>query len=54
MRSAWFITVTGCPAISVPAGTTADGLPIGVQLVAWHGADRALLEVAGAVEALLA
>ena len=54
MRSAWFITVTGCPAISVPAGTTADGLPVGVQLVARHGADRRLLEVAAAVEALLA
>ena len=54
MRSAWSITVTGCPAISVPAGTTADGLPIGVQLVARHGADRQLLEVAAAVESLLA
>ncbi len=54
MRSAWFITVTGCPAISVPAGTTDDGLPIGIQLVARHGADRRLLEVAAAVEALLA
>ncbi|HYH73115.1 MAG TPA: amidase family protein, partial [Nocardioides sp.] len=53
MRSAYFITVTGCPAISVPAGTTADGLPVGIQLVARHGADRELLEVAAAVEALL-
>lgn len=53
MRSAYFITVTGCPAISVPAGTTPDGLPVGVQLVARHGADRQLLEVAAAVEELL-
>jgi len=53
MRSAYFITVTGCPAISVPAGRTADGLPVGVQLVARHGADRRLLEVAAAVEELL-
>ena len=52
MRSAYFITVTGCPAISVPAGTTRDGLPIGVQIVAPHGADRRLLEVAAAFEAL--
>ncbi len=50
MRSAYFITVTGCPAISVPAGTTPDGLPIGVQLVAPHGADRRLLEIAAAFE----
>jgi amidase len=53
MRAAYFITVTGCPAISVPAGTTSDGLPVGIQLVARHGADRRLLEVAAAVEALL-
>ena len=52
MRSAYFITVTGCPAISVPAGTTRDGLPVGVQIVAAHGADRRLLEVAAAFEAL--
>jgi amidase len=52
MRSAFLITVTGCPAISVPAGTTRDGLPIGVQIVAPHGADRRLLEVAAAFEAL--
>jgi amidase len=51
MRTAYFITVTGCPAISVPAGTTPDGLPVGVQLVAAHGRDRFLLEVAAAFEA---
>jgi amidase len=51
MRSAYLITVTGCPAISVPAGTTSDGLPVGLQLVAPHGADRRLLEIAGAFEA---
>ena len=53
MRSAYFITVTGCPAISVPFGTTSDGLPVGVQLVARHGADLELLEVASAVEGLV-
>ncbi|HEV2797290.1 MAG TPA: amidase family protein, partial [Nocardioides sp.] len=52
MRWAYFITVTGCPAISLPAGRTSAGLPVGVQLVARHGADRQLLEVAAAVEAL--
>ncbi len=51
MRSAYVITVTGCPAISVPAGTTTDGLPVGVQIVAPFGADRRLLEVAAAFEA---
>ena len=51
MRSAYLITVTGCPALSVPAGTTPDGLPVGIQLVARHGADRRLLEIAAAFEA---
>ena len=51
MRSAYVITVTGCPAISVPAGTTTGGLPVGVQIVAPFGADRRLLEVAAAFEA---
>ena len=54
MRSAYFITVTGCPAISVPAGSTPDGLPVGVQIVAPHGAERRLLEVAAAFEAAAA
>ena len=52
MRSAYFITVTGCPAISVPAGHTRDGLPVGIQIVAPHGADRRLLEIASAFEAV--
>lgn len=54
MRSAYFITVTGCPAISLPLGRTPDGLPVGVQLVAAHGADRRLLEIAAALEPLRA
>ncbi|MFT4287492.1 amidase [Nocardioides sp.] len=51
MRSAYFITVTGCPALAIPAGHTAAGLPVGVQLVAPHGADRRLLEIGAAFEA---
>ncbi|GAA1131308.1 amidase [Nocardioides aquiterrae] len=51
MRAAYFITVTGCPAISVPFGTTSEGLPVGIQIVAAHGRDRFLLEVAAAFEA---
>ncbi len=50
MRSAYLITVTGCPAISVPAGTTEDGLPVGLQLVGQHGSERRLLAVAAAFE----
>jgi amidase len=50
MRASYLITVTGCPAISVPFGRTSTGLPVGIQLVAPHGADRFLLEVAAALE----
>ncbi len=42
--------MTGQPAISVPCGFTADGLPIGCQLVAWIGREDALLRVAAALE----
>ena len=44
------ITVTGLPAISVPAGFSDAGLPIGLQIVGRRGADRALLNVARAFE----
>ncbi len=50
MRSAYFITVTGCPAISVPGGFTDSGLPVGIQIVAAHNQERRLLEVAHAFE----
>ena len=51
MASAYLISVTGLPAISVPAGFTPDGLPVGLQLVGRRRADWALLGVARAVEA---
>ena len=54
MRACYHVTVTGCPAISVPFGHTTDGLPVGLQLVAAHGRDRFLLEVAAAFEAATA
>jgi amidase len=43
--------VTGQPAISVPAAWNADGLPIGVQLVAAPTRDDVLIQVAAALEA---
>ena len=42
--------LVGYPAVSVPAGTSADGLPIGVQLVTRQGGDSLLLEVAKQLE----
>ena len=42
--------ITGSPAISVPAGLSPDGLPIGVQLVARHFEESILFHVAAALE----
>ncbi|WP_433280485.1 amidase family protein [Pseudonocardia xinjiangensis] len=46
--------VSGQPAIVVPCGLTAGGLPVGLQLAARHGDDAGLLRVAAAVEVALA
>ncbi|GAA5161337.1 amidase [Pseudonocardia eucalypti] len=43
--------VAGSPAISLPTGSTDEGLPVGVQLSAAHGDERTLLELAFALEA---
>ena len=45
------ITVTGCPAISVPGGFTPEGLPVGLQIVARPRADLTVLKLAHAFEA---
>jgi amidase len=51
MASCYLISATGLPAISVPAGFTPDGLPVGLQLVGRWRADWPLLAVAHAFEA---
>ncbi|MGX5655631.1 amidase [Geodermatophilus nigrescens] len=50
MRACTLVSATGCPALSLPGGFTADGLPVGLQVVAAPRADRRLLEVAHAIE----
>ena len=53
MRSCSRITVTGCPALSLPAGFTRAGLPVGIQLVGPYRGERRLLEIALAFEEML-
>jgi amidase len=50
MEACWCITVTGCPAISVPCGFTDEGLPVGVQIVGRRGDDLGVLRLAHAFE----
>lgn len=50
MRSAYFVTATGCPALSVPAAFTPAGLPVGLQVVAPHRQERQALRVGRAFE----
>jgi amidase len=50
MKSCYFISIVGNPAISVPCGFTPEGLPVGLQIVARHQDDWGLLQMAHAFE----
>jgi amidase len=50
MKSAYWISTTLCPAISVPAGFTPEGLPVGAQIVGRRGDDAGVLQMAYAFE----
>jgi amidase len=50
MRSCSRITVPGGPSMSLPAGFTVDGLPIGIQLSGPLGNDQSLIALAAAAE----
>jgi amidase len=50
MRSCWYVTFMANPAISVPAGFTETGLPVGVQIVGRHRDEWSVLQLAHAFE----
>jgi amidase len=50
MKSCYFITITSHPAISVPAGFTPEGLPVGIQIVGRYRDDFGVLQLGHAFE----
>jgi len=50
MKSCYYISITGHPAISVPCGFTPEGLPVGVQIVGRHHDEWGVLQLAHAFE----
>ena len=50
MKSCYYITATGHPAISVPCGFTNEGLPVGFQIVGRYRDEIGVLQLAKAFE----
>ena len=54
LKCTQLFNITGHPAITLPCGRNAAGLPVGLQIVGARGRTRTLLQVARAVEQTLA
>ena len=50
MKSCYYITATGHPAISVPCGFTREGLPVGIQIIGRYRDDFGVLQLAHVFE----
>ena len=50
MKSCYYISTVGHPALSVPGGFTSSGLPVGVQIVGRHHDDWGVLQLGFAFE----
>lgn len=44
------VTLTTCPAISLPCGFTKAGLPVGIQIVGGRGRDEEVIAISAAFE----
>jgi amidase len=50
MRSCWYVSFMSNPSVSVPAGFTEKGLPVGLQIVGRHHDEWSVLQLAHAFE----
>jgi len=50
MKSTYWISATFHPALSVPAGFTSEGLPVGIQIVGRYRDDLGVLQLGHAFE----
>jgi amidase len=50
MKSCYFVSVTGLPALSVPCGFSNEGLPVGLQIVGRYRDDWGVLQLGNAFE----
>jgi len=53
MRSTYWFTLAGVPALSLPAGFSESGLPVGVQVIGRPGDDLGVLQLAAALEGVM-
>jgi amidase len=53
VAACYAVTLTGCPALSLPCGFTRDGLPVGLQIVGPPRGEARLLAQAAMLEDLL-
>lgn len=54
LAMAWYITLTTNPAVSLPCGTDAKGLPFGLQVIGRFRGDRELFDMSAALESAVA
>jgi amidase len=50
MKSCYWISATGLPALSVPCGFSSEGLPVGLQIVGRYRDDWGVLQMGNAFE----
>ncbi len=50
---AYTITLSWCPSLSIPAGLTSDGMPVGIQIIGPPRSERRLFQFGAAIEQIV-